>query len=95
MGAAVDPEEQMGRANDDANADIDRFKKRVLGLNAVVISDELLMESTAEELAAAVAQRDSFLAMQATAVADYTREVAMCKSSEYQQAQRLLAKRTQ
>jgi len=60
-----------------------------------MISDQLLRDSTAEELRSAEATRDGFLAMQAAAVDDYTREVAMCKSSEYQQAQRLLARREQ
>lgn len=65
MAAATDTEEPLGRQLDDANADIDRFKKRVLGLRAVMISDQLLKDSTAEDLRMATEQRDGFLAMQA------------------------------
>lgn len=95
MDAAADGEEPLARKLADADADIDRFKKRVLGLRTQMISDQLLRDSTALELSNAEGRRDGLLAMQAQAVDDYTREVAMCKSSEYQQAQRLLARRIQ
>lgn len=65
MQEASDTEEPMARALEDANAEIDRFKKRVLGLRAVMISDQLLRDSTAEDLRMATEQRDGFLNMQA------------------------------